>query len=373
MADPVVEGSFQHPNLRNHLEPETGLFHVVLHQMNDLAADLHELELEVTDAVLLEQDGQLKEDESNFEFLSQEEVERQCLVRRHGLIEKITPSGKLAYIFLLTDRLSFAKMWNSVFKAAEPGTWSAVMHLSAGNMAADAPPVSFEYHAARPTGSSWCNVTFVMVEALRTAVEDPDVAGVVFVSNSHIPLKHPNRLREILLGEDRSIFRSAEGCTDESCKAEMWSYMRRVDVEHLIHDWNHGGRDLVNKLVIYDTSSTPHPLHVEGCGDEKYPLWAVHKWQGQNPKLEYSLRPVFTLWNKMVTSALGEEEYLKPYIKGHPAVLQNVSARTYFRMRQSCSLFARKVLPNSTFQGQMPLVDYIEMEMLNRNVPSPLG
>uniref|UniRef100_A0A7S4E064 Protein xylosyltransferase n=2 Tax=Lotharella globosa TaxID=91324 RepID=A0A7S4E064_9EUKA len=334
--------------------------------MDDMAADLNELKEIVhaaEDVVLLERREETVPQEYAFEHLSSAEVEKQCLVTKHGDIQKVQPSGKLAYAFLLDDRLTFAKMWNSFFEAAEPGTYSAVVHLAEGAMAADAPPISFEYQAVTHTGSAWCNVTFVMVEALREAVKDPDVAGVVYVSDSHIPLKHPNTIRNMLLGEDRSIFRS-HGCTDLKCKAEMWSYMRRKDVEYLLDDWyNHGGKDLANRLVHYNISKT-HPLHIAGCGDEKYPLWAIHKWQGDNPKMEYSRRPIYTMWNGMLGN-LGEEEYLQPYVKGHPAVFQNVSARTYFHMRQSCSVFARKVLPNSTFQGQMPLVDYIENEMLN--------
>lgn len=241
---------------------------------------------------------------------------------------KRQPNGKkLAYLFMVEDKIPMEDMWLQYFKQLDPSSFLAVIHYSDRNVVA-APNFS---HIIIPSMSTrWCKIGGLMINMMRAALEaDENIFGAVTISGSHVPLKPADAAWNYLLDAPQSILNFAE---PSMSKHATWMFIMRHDMAYHVKKFGERSR------------------FSSECEEE-------HIWQNERSALHGVI--TFDCWGKM------ENDKSKLYKEGPHEYLE-IDIKVWERLIGSGALFARKFFENSTIgDGSGMLVkDYIKEKIL---------
>jgi len=282
---------------------------------------------------------------------------------------------KLGIAFLLNDRLTFHEMWAEYFLEVPEHLYSVGIHLSNGRFADDAAPLRFNYTRISTFPTKWCRLVPMMHHVYRKMIEDPEVFGVILVSDGHIPLKRLSYAHDKLFHTNHSIFGvrkdsdSNYKCTLQHCKTEMWNYIVRRDVEAVVDAWDGGYGKYVHRNIL-GPKHFAQCLRQAGCPDEKFFLFVVNQTASD---YKLSRVPVWLAWRP---SEYFSKDETTGHTGAHPTTFRNLEHKSYKFLRETSSLFARKADQNTTVttwdgevKFEIPIDEFIRNEMLHKNYP----
>mmetsp|Transcript_23986 Transcript_23986/g.47020 ORF Transcript_23986/g.47020 Transcript_23986/m.47020 type:complete len:636 (+) Transcript_23986:12-1919(+) len=270
------------------------------------------------------------------------------------------PKGKIGYVFMVGAHMKNWRLWSDYFSQATGGTWKAFVHYSEEHEHYH-PKIPFEHIVIPTVATEWCDLQLVQIASLEMALNDEEVIGTIFLSDSHIPLKIADHVYAELAASNMSIFKRHHNVRSKY-KAEFWSYLTRDDMITLVDDYrNHGGHEIAASFVSHDVNiEGMNPFG--GCVEEFYPLFALTR---HRKTVEYSSRLIYLEWEPWKYFSKGE--YGLPCCDLHPAEFTQLKANSFQRLLQSCSLFMRKVTPETSIgwgRERENLIQYIRREVL---------
>jgi len=141
-------------------------------------------------------------------------------------------STKIAYAFLLKDKVSMPLLWEAYFASQAPKSFKLLVHVHETFLSeASKLPPTLRAHltqGAMPT-SEWCHLGELQFAMARKLLEDRAVTHIVWLSGDSVPVRSPKAVNAALqIG--KSFF-----CPDtDNDKAEMWHALARPHAEALV-------------------------------------------------------------------------------------------------------------------------------------------
>eukprot|EP00466_Bigelowiella_natans_P001392 jgi/Bigna1/89445/estExt_fgenesh1_pg.C_490094 len=279
-------------------------------------------------------------------------------------------SGKLGFLFLVNDRLTFAELWAKYFTKSETSEWEAVIHYSSLDVTVEkAPKLGFRHNVLPHTPSAWAASTLVMTRGYKTLLRDEDVFGCILLSDSHVPVHTLSKARQLLGSTDHSVFGRRSGWSRSQAeeeikkrpiwKAETWTYLRRSDMLAFIQE---------HERLVVEQEGVPLPTifqplirkwldavrnGVPSAIEETYPINVVRTKgaaaENRSVPLEVSAKTSFVSW-RMEWNHFEPSEAEEDFSRNHPMLFKRIRLATFKQMRQ-CSLFARKMNLDTTVEG----------------------
>lgn len=243
-------------------------------------------------------------------------AKRNLLLLR-GITKRSEPNrtravSKIAFLFLLTDRVEQEAVWEAFFQAANPSLFTIYIHRSEPRSGVGSFQGIPNIVSVPHTGSTWCALMGVQIAALIEALKDPANQQFVFVSQNTVPLKHFDRVYRSLAHSSvhTSKFCFATG-TDHrgDCRFRDTNRNRGVRVvKH--HQWIVLARRHAQALVdgveqaleVYDDLRNMRAGQFKDpkmCSDESVPVLTILRSKGLGASIGKTSTRGDTLWQDL--------------------------------------------------------------------------
>jgi len=282
--------------------------------------------------------------------------------------EVARPCGaKIAFLFLVLDRVETEEIWDDFFSGAGAGCYSVYVHRAAPRSSRGSfqhLPSSFDVAF---TASEWCALFGVEAALLREALADPGNQQFVLASHNTVPLKSFGYVYEDLVVHSgaRSKVCLASPASLDTCAFRRTAEEGLASVKH--HQWlvlrrSHAEAVCADALAALEGFKARGGDGTQGmCNDEFGPALALLI----NATAEAQARPGELAWSRLDEAGVERRCTTFAYWEGclqnttfdlntsgapkfHPLALDGVGDEYLRRLAGSSLLFARKFSRNSS-------------------------
>jgi hypothetical protein len=245
-------------------------------------------------------------------------------------------TDKIAFCFLLYDRVIHSKQWFDFFKQDNYSLKSYSIYSHIKQLTNNTQPWLLE-NTVKPVKTGWCEESLVWawIKMLKKALEDPDNKYFVLLSGECLPLYGFWDTYKKIMASQKSrinVTRQAEATHETGLLyADQWVLLNRKHAQLLVKlKYTKEGLNFVKdiKKIIKDF-----------CPDELYPInWFVHKigkTSSSDFKKNFNIMPTtYTKWDNI---------HPHPIKFNTPKMLKNWENICF----DSKALFARKFNPRA--------------------------
>lgn len=251
---------------------------------------------------------------------------------------------KIAFCFLLYNKIQHAQIWHNFFNFADRSKYTAYAHFKTFDKES---PLWLT--KVNTVGTGWCGEGLIhgFSQMIKEGLKDPDNKFFILLSGSDIPLYNFNRIYSSLIKSklSRVNYHWGEIFPDyEKYLADQWVILNREDAktyarlsdkkDKKAQAFKKDIKDNLKKrgLTIMQTKHIEKPKNkwIGGCPDEIYPI----NWFKENGVTVSNRPSTYTYWDSDLaihpfTFGLKDAKYMKKY------------------MKRSGALFARKFRKNA--------------------------
>lgn len=253
--------------------------------------------------------------------------------------ENFSNNKKLAFCFLIYDKINHEELWNNFLKNVDKNKYNIYIHYKTNK-----PLKYFEQYKIKNTiETKWCGDSLVEAQniILKEAVNDSNNKHFIFVSDSCVPLKSFKYIYD-KLDQRYSYFNKAIPYTKEfnknikAYKASQWCILNK----------NHTKKILDNHAKLKEIFKLFKKQHVRGCPDEYSYISLLYNLNLENELIETpnlsSDATTFTGWSDMKNY----KNFSKSQKKGQPNNYSYICPEELDYLIKSKSLFGRKFAYN---------------------------
>jgi hypothetical protein len=268
---------------------------------------------------------------------------------------------KIAFCFLIRDRINHEELWNEFFNNTSRENYSIYIHYKKNT------PLKFfeKYKIDKTIKTKWAGISIVKAQnlLLESALRDPENLMFVFLSESCIPLKNFEYIQRFLNTEYSYFNMSPESQCFPKCnktlkyldkefikKANMMSILNRKHAEEIIKH---------SKMMLkwFDYRKT--------VSDEHCYITLLHYLRLETelittPNTSYSGATTFSPWDDMADYKIFTKSE-----KSNSYTYKMICADEIDFLLNSKCLFARKFTVGCTVDGRN-LSDYIITKIISK-------
>ena len=242
---------------------------------------------------------------------------------------------KIAFCFLLYDRVIHGKIWSDFFSSDNypVPSFNIYSHIKTVN---ENTQEWLKQNRVRTIKTGWCeeNLVFAWIKMLEAALKDPTNQYFIILSGECIPLftyeetyKKITSTKKSLINPDFSMHARSSGLV----YADQWCILNREHAKLLIKlKTTEGGKNWIKSI---------RPNMEDNCPDEIYPVsWFIHHYGREQFRKEFKLKvSTYTAW-------YGHGEFEKSdKHTGHPIKFTNTKLQSMKKkICESGAIFARK-------------------------------
>jgi len=252
---------------------------------------------------------------------------------------------KIAFCFLIYDKINNEEIWYNYFKNIDKQKYSIYIHHKENK-----PLKYFESYKIQDIVSStrWCGKSLVKAQnkLLESAIKDKDNKHFIFISNSCIPLKSFEYSYNIL-NPDYSYFNKNKTYTKtftsniKAHKSSQWCILNRKHTQTILKN-----EKILNEILFHWDKSNPNYYFIRGCPDEYTYISILYHLGLEN---ELKITNNLSLNATTFTLKLENKFFTKSNIKKQPNgpnIYNYICNEELDYLTKSKSLFGRKFIDN---------------------------